>query len=270
MSKVVKGVKKIFKKVVKTIKKVAPIILAVGVIVFTAGAALGLAPLAGGWVGAVNAVTASLGTGVLGSAVTAGITQAGYGAIIGGSLSAATGGSFSKGARTGAVTGLIVGSVSGGFNAYKAGATAAPGSTSPILGGGRSLPSDLPGAGSVKTFPYPPPPPPPPSGGVGGLIRGAGKFIKDNPTLVGHAVQGIGIAIGAGAEADAERAFVRERFNQVRTNYAGTDPGKNYRGLAPGTSGQSPTERYDPRNFGSFEYRYDPEQGRIIKVPVDE
>ncbi len=281
MSKVVKGVKKVFKKIVKVIKKVAPIILAIGVVVFTAGAALGFAPAFATWSAAVSTATAGLGSGVLGTAVTGAITQAGYGAIIGGTVSAVSGGSFSEGAKSGAKVGAITGGVSGGFNAFKAGATLTKGAPPYRYGSTTPPAGSTPGTAPPISGPPAPPGTPvggvgppvgpgaPPGGGAGGLIRGAGKFIKDNPTLVGHAVQGIGAGLMAGSAADAERAFVRERFDQTRANYAGTDPGQTYRGLEPGT-GKSPTERYDPRNFGSFEYRYDPEQGRIIKVPVGE
>jgi len=66
----------------------------------------------------------------------------------------------------------------------------------------------------------------------------------------------------AGAAGDAEIDFIRERQNLRNKNYAGTDPGANFNDLAPGRN-----DRYDPRSYGSWEYQYDPVQGRIIKVP---
>jgi hypothetical protein len=113
MSGVMKSIGKTFKKIVKSPAKLIASILAVGAIVFTAGAALGLAPLAGGWGGAVAGVFGTNST--IGSVLTGAVTQAGYGAAIGGVVSAATGGDFGSGAAQGAVVGGIGGALMGGM-----------------------------------------------------------------------------------------------------------------------------------------------------------
>ena len=72
------------------------------------------------------------------------------------------------------------------------------------------------------------------------------------------------MGLSANAEVEGEMAMMRERKSQIDSNYAGVNPGQNYRALAGGTEG----DRYDPRSYGSWEYQYDPTQGRIIKVPA--
>jgi len=261
----VKSVKKIFKKVVKVVKKIAVPVLAAAAIFFTAGAALGFAPMLGGFGAAVSTATASLGTGVVGGVVTGAITSAGYGAAIGGITSAATGGSFSKGAQTGAAVGAVTGGISGGFNAARAAAVPTgpgappPGTTPPITppitpAPGRDAVANMFGNVPEKVS-------------TGGLFQ-KGGWLERNQDLMGPVIGGIGQGLIAGAESDAYRGALRDRFRLTAANYAGTDPGTNFRDVAPGTSSQSPRDRYDPRTYGSFEYQYDPTQGRIIKVPV--
>lgn len=253
-----KGIKKVFKKVVKVLKKVVPIILAAAAIYFTAGAVLALPGASIGLGGAVSSITAGLGNGVVAGVVRGALVSAAHGAAIGGLTSAATGGSFSQGARAGAVTGFVVGGVSGGVNAARA--AIPPGGTPPIL------PSATPPAelgvdainnmiptGSVAT-----------GSSAGGLFR-SGGWLQRNQDLVGNVISGVGSGLLAGSEED----YLRERFRLTAANYAGTDPGRNYRDVAPVTSGQ-PTNRFDPSAYGSFEYQYDPAQGRIIKVPVSQ
>lgn len=103
MSGVAKGVGKVFKKAAKVVKKVAPIALGAAAVYFTAGAALGFAPTLGAAAGSLVG-SSVLGNTTLASVVTGAITQAGYGAAIGGLTAAATGGSISKGMQTGALT----------------------------------------------------------------------------------------------------------------------------------------------------------------------
>lgn len=120
MSGLVKGVKKVFKKVAKVVKKVAPIALAIGAAVFTGGAALGLTSMAGGWSAAAGSVASALGAGgggVLSSAITGAITQAGYGALMSGTIAELSGGSFSDGAKVGATVGAVTGGISGALGA---------------------------------------------------------------------------------------------------------------------------------------------------------
>jgi len=116
MSGLVKGVKKVFSKVLKVVKKVAPVILAAAAIYFTAGAALGISGAAGGWGAAASSLSSNLGlTGTLGKIVTGAVTQAGYGAAIGGVTSFVTGGDVMKGMQTGAAAGAVTGGITGGI-----------------------------------------------------------------------------------------------------------------------------------------------------------
>jgi hypothetical protein len=120
----------------------------------------------------------------------------------------------------------------------------------PVGGGGF-----LPGAGQA-----------PPVGG-GGLL-GQGGWLERNQGLVGHVVGGLGQGLMASGEADAMRKAQRERYQRIAANYEGADPGADYATAAPGGSGQTPTQRFDPRVYGAWEYRYDPQQGRIVRAPV--
>jgi hypothetical protein len=116
MSGVAKAVGKVFKAVVKVVRKVAPVVLAAAAIYFTAGAALGVSGAAGGWGAAAASMTSSMGaTGTLGSVLTGAITQAGYGAAMGGVTSLLTGQDPMKGMQAGALGGAITGGISGGL-----------------------------------------------------------------------------------------------------------------------------------------------------------
>ena len=92
-----------------------------------------------------------------------------------------------------------------------------------------------------------------------------GGWLERNQTIAGGAVSGLGQGIMAMAGADSDRDFLREKFALTAANYEGTDPGRNFRSLAGSEERQ---DRYDPRSYGSWEYQYDPVQGRIIKVPA--
>jgi hypothetical protein len=100
------------------------------------------------------------------------------------------------------------------------------------------------------------------------LLRGVGNFVNKNQDLVGNLVSGVGQGLLSGSEADADADLLRERYRLAGSNYADTDPGAGYRDIAPGTSRQTPTERFDPKTYGSFQYQYDPSVGRIVRVPV--
>ena len=93
---------------------------------------------------------------------------------------------------------------------------------------------------------------------------GKDGWLQNNQTLAGGAIQGIGMGLSANGQVEGEMAMMRERKSQIDSNYAGVNPGQNYRSLAGGVEG----DRYDPRSYGSWEYQYDPTQGRIIKVPA--
>lgn len=286
MSKVVKGIRKVFRKVVKFVKKAAPIILAAAAIYFTAGAALGVVGTAGGWGAAAGSITSSVGaTGTMANVLTGAITQAGYGAAIGGVLSKAGGGSFTEGAKRGAVTGAVGGGIAGGLGIGVGGAgqpstgtqpppaTGVPGPDTSALNaadeaaamGGNF--SHETGMASINTGTPPTVPPtgtPPPTDG-GGLLR-TGGWIERNQGLVGNLVSGVGQGIMAREAASSESDALRERQNIINENYAGVDPSAGFRPLARGTSGRSPMERFDPNSYGAYEYQYNPQSGRIERV----
>lgn len=279
MSRIVKGVKKVFNKVVKTVRKVAPYALAIGAIVFTAGAAAGATGILGaGWGGAASAMSTSLGlSGAAGAALTGAITQAGFGALIGGGLAEATGGDFAEGAEAGALTGLVTGGASGAIGAARAGIApkGGPATAAPAGAPGTTLP-----ASQVATPPKLPKIGASPSGGIpavtgatkatqGGMLSRAGQFFRNNKDLVGQAVAGLGQGIGAGADADAEMDLLREQHNLRSSNYAGVDPGRGYGGMRPTTGGQRPMDRFDPRVYGDWMYEYNPQTGRIERVPIE-
>ncbi len=285
MSKIWKGIKKVFKKVVKVIKKVIPIVLAVAAIYFTAGAALGIT---GTWGAMAQTIGVKLGTGVLASTVSGAITSAGVGAAVGGIVSKSMGGSFTEGAQRGAVIGAVTGGIGGyrNFTPPAGGATTFPLPDTAQLPGGTYLDS----AGNPIASPSVAATQP---GGAGGLIQpsvtttvdkvaatvgssveevvkkpgffGPKGWLERNQTLAGGAVSGLGQGIMAMAGADSERDLLRERFSLTASNYAGTDPGRNFRELQ---GSEERKDRYDPRTYGSWEYQYDAQQGRIIKVPV--
>lgn len=271
MSKIVKSVKKVFKKVGNVVKKVAPAALAIGAIVFTGGAALGLAPMAGGWAGAASAITAKLGAGgVLGGALTGAITQAGYGALAGGAMAAVSGGDVRRGLMMGAAAGAVTGGITGGFNAASAArqATAGvPGAGGTIemgdaynaaTGAGVTQPTAA-GTGSAA-------PGTTASRGLLSSVTGDGGWLERNQTLVGNVVGGIGEGLMSSASADAELDMMRERSNQVRRNYEGVDPGTTYRTLSNEGSGVSPTERFGQRP--RYQFQYNPQSQRIERVEI--
>lgn len=278
MSSVFKGIKKVFRKIVKVVKKIAPIVLAVGALVFTGGAALGFTSLAGGWGAAATAITTKLGaTGLLGSVLTGAVTQAGYGALIGGITAEISGGSFSKGAKAGAAAGAVTGGLLSGYSHLRT----PPPATGPTVGSTIDAATGQVIEGGAQTFPMPNTQPATgqaldAAGNVienapaapRGLMSKVGGFIKENPEVSGSIIKGLGTALSAGADADAERDLLRDRYGLVAKNYAGADPGANYRTAAPGTGGQSPTERFDPASYGAWEYIYDPTQGRIVRQQV--
>lgn len=271
MSKIVKSVKKVFKKVGKVIKKVAPVALAVGALVFTGGAALGLAPMAGGWAGAASAITAKLGAGgVLGGALTGAITQAGYGALAGGSMAAVTGGDVRKGLLTGAGVGAITGGVTGGWNAASAARQATAGvpnasgtiemgdAYNATTGAGVTTPTAT-GTGSAA-------PGTTSSRGLLSRVTGEGSWLERNQALVGNVVGGIGEGLMTSASADAELDMMRERSNEIRRNYEGVEPGANYRTLSAEGSGVTPSQRFGQRL--RYQFQYNPQSQRIERVEI--
>ena len=266
MSSLFKGVRKLFKKVIKAVIKIAPIILGVAAIVFTGGAALGLGGImGGGWAAAAATVGSTLGgSGMLGSVLTGAITQAGRGALIGAAAAAVTGGDVGEGLKRGAMAGAVLGGVGGGIGHVRQ-ASGVEG-YGPITEGGVTT-TPLPeqagvnyGAGTGQAIDAAGNVIPQAGGsGFGRFMGGVGSFIKDNPEIAGGIISGIGQGL---MPSEAEE-YAKARSRLTRENYAGTDPGAKYRDIAPGQG-----TGFDPTRYGSFEYQYDPAQGRIVKKAV--
>ena len=274
MSGALKGIKKVFKTVGRVVKKVALPALAIGAVVFTGGAALGLAPMAGGFGGAVASTLGSMGisgTGALGSALTGAVTQAGYGAVMGGVTAAVTGGDVSKGIATGGMLGAATGGLSG---ALRPAAGMSPTVSGRNLPGG---PMARPGGLGSVTAPAAPglgaAVPPPDTGmatriGTGIASRigtGLGKFME-NPAF-GQTLAGVGtgLAQGIGQKAQAEEARETREDEQAfdlaeqarRTASYEVEPSA-YRSKALRSSAPTPAERWAPRR-----YRYNRERKEI-------
>lgn len=307
MSKIIKGVKKVFQKIVPVIKKVAPYALAIGAIVFTAGAALGATGILGmGWGGAAAALGGAAGGGTIGGVIAGAMTQAGWGALSGGLISKAQGGSFLKGAQAGALTGAVTGGVMGGLNPQAA-LSKGPVKSTPSQQG-PATPSTIPeapvandGLSFVNTDKFQPRTlaqtagmgPPSVAGTVSSLaeqtvspntsggffknlfkeggVFGKGGFVDKHDAMIGSAVRGLASGLGGGegeGEGGSSRSDdIRTQFEETRSNYSGTDPSRNYRGLAPVEGGESPKERFDPDRYVSYDFQYDPSVGRVVRVP---
>ncbi len=285
-----RAIGKVFKKVLKAIRKVAPIALAIGAVVFTVGGAMGVGSMAGGWGGAVGKLTSTLGlNSTLGNIVTGAITQAGYGAALGGGLSAMTGGDFATGAERGALVGGVTGGVTGGFSpenidplrgfttpdastapgAAPAAATA-PGTSTGLLPAAPAAPGAAPTAAvPVPTAPV-----------AGTTPAAAPSWLSEHQTLVGGALAGIGqglvsgMAAGDEAEADREtmgmKISAEEKEQQRRTAGYGGETGLLTGGTAAnvaagGAVQPTPSEKYD--QLAGHEYYYDVADGRMKTRP---
>ena len=80
--------------------------------------------------------------------------------------------------------------------------------------------------------------------------------------------QGLIGSANADTEAKAQKDLLQERYRLQGANYAGTDPGANYRMAERGEDGQTPSQRFDPRNYGAWRYEYNQQTGKIERVPV--
>lgn len=287
------GLKKVFKKVTKVLVKVAPIALLAGAAIFTGGAALGLAPFAGGWGAAAAGFASNLGlTGTLGSVVTGAVTQAGYGALIGGGLSAATGGSFIKGAQLGALTGTVTGGLTGGFNALSAApqfADHAPTgfssfnpstSVSPISGPGvadLTLPVNPAAASSAASSAAPAATgfgsAQAPSGFMGGSsaaapaassATGFGSFLDKE--VVGRTLAGLGQGYLQGQAAKDEQDLQIRLRDERQASYD-IDPSVMQQAPTDTAPRPTPREAYGARRAAvTSRYAYNPETNRIERT----
>lgn len=282
MSGLVKGVGKIFKKIGNLVKKVAVPLLAVAAIAFTGGAALGLAPLAGGWGGAVASGISAMGIqGPLAGILTTVGTQAGTGAAVGGLAGLASGQGFTKGATMGAIGGALTGGLtSAGLMpgaAATQGATMSSRSAGGLMGGGAQTitptiadPSVVQGAATGGAASVGPAGIVAPTAagaapaaaapavartGIGGLL---GNVVKS--PVFGQTLAGLGQGLMTGMQAkDAQEADL-DILRRRTASYEGVEE--------PGAAPEPEEARPTPRSKWGARHRrrYNPETGRIEEV----
>ena len=296
MSGIVSGIGKVFSTVTSGVARVGKAIMGVGATTFTAGAATGAAPLAsGGLAGIVQKFT---GTSTLGNILTGAITQAGNGALIGGAVSAMTGGSFGKGALIGGLGGAVSGGLFGaaGLNpdpltrgfarppGVDSGITTASTTTGVAPTGATapaptSVPSRIPrvtvngegaagiGANGAAAVPM----------GPGSQVVAAGQPQQNgffsrllNSEAGGGLIAGLGQGLMQGKAvkdqieaqkeaAEADRQFLRDKDQRLQDSYD-VDPAVYHGTVVDGTQRPTPARRFGRR------YEYDPNSGRIVQV----
>lgn len=289
MSGVTRAVSRTFSRVTNVVRRVAPIALAAGAIIFTAGAALGAAPLAAGWGGAMSSVVSSMGaTGVLNTVLTGALTQAGYGAVMGGVTSALTGGSVSRGMQMGALGGAASGAAMGALGlptdplaSRAAGEGVSGGTGQGLLSGGAGADdlivgsagnTTLPSGASVTTDTLTSSVAGAPSSGTGLLAQGG--WLERNQGMVGNLVSGVGRGLLAGeserSAARAQQEADQRRFDFIDSRWSGSDAGlitpeQVAANRAQDPQRPTPAQRFDPRNAGGM-WQYDRNLGRIVYV----
>ena len=149
----------------------------------------------------VSGIAGAIGTPALGAAVGAamgGLDREGKRGI----------GFDLGGAAKGGLSGYAAGSA-GKFLGGKAG-------IQPMIGAGAKTAAPVAGAEVASQVPMPTTPiasstgaAPTASRGLGSALRGAGQFVKDNPTAVGMGLQGAGAVMGAQAERQMQAENLR-------------------------------------------------------------
>lgn len=299
---------KVFKKVTNsTVGKVVGGALGIGALVFTGGAALGLGGIfAGGFGGAVTGLTGALGlTGAAGSIITGAITQAGYGALLGGALGAVTGGDPLEAAAGGALVGAATGGVSGGLGlptdplgGVFDSAPAAPSPTGLSPGdAAQQLTSNASLTSTTKGFAPATSPAPPARPDLPGLVQGGSaasapaptttspvaaglsptttaptqtgvqNFLQRNANLAGPALMGLGQGLLGGSD---QTEYMRERDRSIQQSYELPDPEP----FTPKTNTyRTGAEKYarpwerksEAARRPGSRYRFDPEQRRVVR-----
>lgn len=218
--------------------------------------------------GLANAITASRmpggqgkGSEIANAIVRLGIVGTGIGAAM------AAGGAGGAGAAT--ATPDLGAAISGGMGPQAVVAPAAAGSGGLVApaaaAGGAAAAQDMAavvngGAGAAGAGGA--------AAGGGGLLGKAGTFVRNNRDIIGSVLEGVGNSMADERGYDAQRDLLRERAALTAANYNGTNPGRTYRGLAPGQSTVPAADRYDPNTYGGWQYEYDPRVGKIVRVPV--
>lgn len=165
-----KAIGKVFKKIVRVVKKIALPALAIGAAVLTGGAALGLGGIFAGGIGGLG-----LSTGL-----TAVLTTAGQGALLGMGTAALTGKSILKGATSGFVTGAAFGGINQAIGGIAKAGSAAAGAGNTSMGMD-SLAQAGRTAGTTSL-------------GMDSLTRGAMAAAPSSSTGFGSVISGVGNA----------------------------------------------------------------------------
>jgi len=286
MSGIASGIGKVFSAVGSAAARVGSAFTGVGATTFTAGAAAAAPSMAtGGLSGIVSSFT---GGGVLGNIITGAVTQAGYGALIGGAVGAMTGQGFGKGALMGGLGGAVTGGLFGaagvnpdpltkGFGqSQQSGVVPVEGTATGAAptGSTASAPLDYPSSrvaqangditGSVTPAASAVAAAPAAASGGGGL----GKFLSSEAG--GGLIAGVGRGLGAymdskqrAEEAEKDRQFLRDKEQRLQDSYS-VDPSALNGPVAVDTTARpTPAQAY-----GRTRYEYDPAQGRIVSVPA--
>lgn len=270
MSNPFRAIGKIFKKVVRVVKKIALPALAIGAAVLTGGAALGLGGIFAGGIGGLG-----LSTGL-----TAVLTTAGQGALVGMGTAAVTGKNILKGATSGFVTGAAMGGagqlLGAGTTAATTGAqsmgmdslaqagrtagTTSLGMDSLTRGAIAAAPSSSTGFGSVISgvgnaaapiggsvapgISAISAPPAMTTSPVEVVRAGSGGFgaALQNPTVLGNIISGAGQGISNYASQKAASKDERRRYERMQANYGDTS---GYYRPAPQMSYNGSPQGYD-------------------------
>lgn len=262
MSGLIKSIGKAFKKIAKVVKKVALPALAIGAVILTGGAAIGALP----------ALSASIGSLGLSSGLSAALVTAAKGATMGFITSAATGGNPIKGATTGFVTGGLLGAANAALKPATAALGAASSGASTAAGAATDAAVSLPGTGATISLPNvaaqgasqvasaavpaaTTAATTATTAGGGGLL----SFLNQNPILAGQVLQGVGGGLMAKAQAGEERKLLK----QIGANYDG------FAGVGGSTGDPSlpqGSQLYSPMSYGIGKVQFDPKTGRIVPV----
>lgn len=254
------GLKKTFKSISKNPLKAIPLAFAAAAIVFTAGSAVGALP---SWGSAMASATSSFGLSpTMTSVLTGALTNAGYGAAIGGGLSLVTGGD----ASTGATIGGAIGAVTGGLSATApaTGINTGTGTPSGPLNTSGTSPTGVMGGTSVVTNPVL---------AAGAAPAAAPLIDPSTQTIVGGLASGLGQGLLSGQsakdEAEALAKRDREQHAWVQGNYQmgggllspGDVPAE---GVNPDPATRFSADFYDDREFA-----WDPAAGKLVRKPKD-
>jgi hypothetical protein len=131
--------------------------------------------------------------------------------------------------------------------------TAIPG-TEPITAAGPAVG----GAGVTPPAVTPPavtPPAPAPT-----FFSRVGGFLQANRDIIGSVLAGVGESM---LTSSAQENLLERQHELISANYAGTNPGRAFRGAAQNTQSTRPSERFGRSQAGGYGLRYNSQNGRM-------